>query len=673
NPVDWWPWCSEAFVEARRRDVPVLLSVGYSACHWCHVMERESFESAPIAKLMNESFVCIKVDREERPDIDSVYMNAVQVLTGQGGWPMTVFLTPEGAPFYGGTYFPPRDYPGRIGFPRLLEAIGSAWRDRRHEFVKQAERLVAVIEIGQEPATASQVDPSKTISDQAFRRLCEEFDEACGGFGQAPKFPQPGVLEFLLHFGTRTGAARALEMVTMTLQRMAVGGIYDHLGGGFHRYATDDNWRVPHFEKMLYDNAQLALLYVHAYQSCRNPRFKALAIECLDYLFREMRDPQGGFYCAQDADSQGVEGQYFVWTMPELQEILGQERAALFAERYGVAPRGNWEGANILYEARSLADLSAAHGLAEAALEAELASCKEKLKAVRDRRVPPQTDDKALAGWNGLAISALAQAGRSLEEPRFVEAALQCAKFLQEQMTWRDDGGHLRLRRSWRNGKASGSGYLEDYALLAAALIDLYAATFDETWLTCSRELIETTIACFWDEQGDGFFTTARDQEPLIQRPKDWTDNAVPGGNSVALRTLLKLSVYFDDGGYRDRAARMLRRVGERMPVYPQAFAGSLRALMLFLDTPLEVALIGLPPLPDSAALLRTITSSYMPDLILAGAAADNGSKLPLLRGKSAIAGKAAAYLCANYACMQPVTAPENLQELLSARAASRS
>jgi uncharacterized protein len=650
NPVDWYPWGEEAFARARSEDRPVLLSVGYSACHWCHVMEHESFESPQTAALMNEHFVCVKVDREERPDVDQIYMQAVQSMTGHGGWPMTVFLTPDGVPFYGGTYFPPTDRHGLPAFPRLLQAIVEAWQTRRAEVIQSGRSLVA--EIGQaERLRAAPGLLTTEVLSAAFQALSREFDDPDGGLGRAPKFPQPMTWEFVLRFWKRSGNARARAMVTTTLTRMARGGVYDQLGGGFHRYSVDGQWLVPHFEKMLYDQGQLARLYLHAWQAFGEAEYRRVCEETLDYLLREMADAHGGFYAAQDADSEGEEGKFFVWTADEIRAVLGAADAAAAIGYWGLDRGANFEGRNILY----------VPGEPD---PGPIASARAGLLAARGRRVPPARDTKVLAGWNGLACSALAEAGRALGRADYVLAAVRCAEFILGAM--QRDGW---LLRSWAGGQAKVKGYLEDYAMVAAALLDLYEATFDRRWLDESRRLIEEILRLFWDDAVEGFYDSSPGHDALVVRPRNLFDNAVPSGSSVALETLLRLAVFTGEARYESTAARALRRMAELLGRYPAGFGRFLSAVDFHLGPVVEVALIAPEADAGGGPLATEIFTRYLPNRAVAGARAGDAAAtagIPLLDNRATVGGVATAYVCRNFACQSPTTHPGELARQLA-------
>jgi uncharacterized protein len=641
NPVDWYEWGPEALERARREEKPILLSVGYAACHWCHVMERESFEDDETAAVMNEHFVSVKVDREERPDIDAIYMDAVQSMTGHGGWPMTVFLTPDGKPFFAGTYFPKEDRHGLPAFRRVLEAIAEAWRERRQEVITQGERVVQAIGRRLRPSS----EPiSEEVLREALRGLRREHDEEWGGFGPPPKFPQPMTIEFLLRCHLR-GYDDALAMATRTLDAMAAGGIRDHLAGGFHRYSTDGRWLVPHFEKMLYDNAQLALLYVHAWQVTGEARYRRVAEETLDYLLRDLRHPAGGFYSAQDADAEGEEGRSYVWSWDELVEVAGEEAARY----WGAAPEGNWDGTNVLWTG---------HGAGEP--PAGLEEARVRLLEVREKRVQPATDDKVLAAWNGLAIRAFAEAGRAFGEPRYVEAAEAAATFVLTRLR-RDDG---RLLRAWRDGRASGAGYCDDQALMAAACVSLYETTFDPRWLLEARSLADDLLRLFHDEDEGGFFQTGSDAESLVVRPKELFDNAVPSGNSAAAEVLQRLAHLTGDERYERAAVSALRLVRDVLGRAPTGFGVALGAADLYLSAAKEVAIAGRPDDPAARALIDAVWGRYLPNAVLAAADPDDAEAVAaalVLEGRTLVDGRPAAYVCERFVCQRPVTGPEEL------------
>jgi uncharacterized protein YyaL (SSP411 family) len=644
NPVDWYAWGEEAFARARAENKPILLSVGYSACHWCHVMERESFENPDTAALMNRHFVNVKVDREERPDVDHIYMQAVQSLTGHGGWPMTVFLTPEGTPFYGGTYFPPTDRHGLPGFPRLLTALAEAWTHRQGEVMQSGRQITE--SLGQTEKLRRAATPlTEEVLASAFQGVSSQFDEERGGLGGSPKFPQPMIWEFVLRFAQRSGNEYARRMVHTTLVRMARGGMYDQLGGGFARYSVDAQWLVPHFEKMLYDNAQLASLYLHGWLALGDPECRRICEETLDYVLREMTDPLGGFYSAQDADSEGHEGKFFVWSPDEIRAVLGADADAAMAY-WGVDRGPNFEGKSIFY-------------LPGEPDPERMAAARQKLYEARERRVHPGRDDKVLAAWNGLMCQALAEAGRALGRADYLAAAIRNAEFVLGSM--RRDG---RLLRTWKAGEARAGearlkGYLEDYAMVAASLVSLYEATFDRRWLDEARGLADEMLRLFWDEAIEGFYDTGADHERLIVRPRNLYDNAVPSGSSVAIETLLRLSELTGEAAYETRALTALRPMGDLMSRHPTAFGRFLCALDFHIGPRVQLALVAPRQIDEVSALAREAFGRYLPNLVAAGMVGGHPEAargIPLLEGRAPVDGKPTAYVCRNYACELPVT-----------------
>jgi len=665
NPVDWYPWSPEAFELARREDKPVLLSVGYSACHWCHVMERESFENDDIAALMNQLFVSIKVDREERPDVDQIYMQAVQSMTGRGGWPMTVFLTPDGVPFYGGTYFPPEDRHGMPAFPRLLRSIADAYHSRRGEVLEAGRQLVETM--GQSGRlTGSTSLLGRDVLTRAYLGIGGEFDERDGGLGQAPKFPQPMTWEAVLRVARRTGDARGLAMLRHTLTRMARGGIYDQLGGGFHRYSVDGQWLVPHFEKMLYDNAQLASLYLHGWLATGDPLYRRIAEETLDYVRREMTHPAGGFYSAQDADSEGVEGKFFVWSADEIRAVLGDPALARAALAYwGVDDGPNFEGHSILFVPREPEEVAGTLGMTVDELMTAIGRARALLHAAREPRVHPALDDKVLASWNGLMLAAFAEAASVLGRADYLAAAVRNAEFLGKQMV--RDG---RLLRSWKDGQARITGYLEDYSMVGAGLLSLYEATFDRRWLDESRRLAEEALRLFWSADLNAFFDTGHDQEALVVRPRNLFDNAVPSGTSVAIDWLLRLAVIVGEERYEAIALKALRPMADLMQRYPSGFGRYLSALDFHLGPVAEVALVWRPGEERAMGpLLDTVFGRYQPNRVVVGAAEGEAAAagLPLLAERATVGGRPTAYVCRHYVCQLPVTEPDALARQLDA------
>jgi len=662
NPVDWWPWSPEAFTRAKLLDRPVFLSIGYAACHWCHVMERESFEDPTTAAEMNARFIAIKVDREERPDLDQLYMGAVQAMTGGGGWPMSVFLTPDGRPFYGGTYFPAEPRHGLPSFRQVLDGVARAWRDDRAGIDAASGRLVAALTEATATSTATAL-PSAATLDRASAAIEAQFDATHGGWGSAPKFPQPMTIEFLLRRHLATGDVRPLAIARRSLDAMADGGIHDQIGGGFHRYATDATWLVPHFEKMLYDNAQLARVYAHAAALTGDPRYAAVARDTLGYLLRDLRTNDGAFAASHDADTEGEEGRTFVWTADEVTDVLGPD-APLFADAYGVTPGGNWEGRTILSRLRTDEDLAAAHGIASSAVESRLAEARSRLAERRAARAQPARDDKVLAAWNGLAIGALADAARLLHEPDYARAAETAAETVLGGLL--SDG---RLRRSWKDGRATADGVLEDYADLGEGLLALYEATWDERWFTTGRDLLETVLARFADPNG-GFYDTRDDAERLVTRPKDIQDNAVPSGNAMAATALLRLAALTGEGRYRTAAERAIATAGAYLDRYPTGFAQWLIALDFAHADVVEVAIVGDRGDPGTRSLRDVLDARYEPNRVSAGSADVAGSGIPLLEGRVTRDGRPTAYVCRGFTCRMPVTTAEELAAELADRAA---
>ncbi len=664
NPVDWYAWGSEAFERARAEDKPVLVSIGYSACHWCHVMEHESFEDEAVAAVQNEHFINIKVDMEERPDVDQIYMNFVQMTTGRGGWPMNVFLTPEKLPFFGGTYFPPAPRYGMPSWQQILVSISDAYRERRGELQESADRIIGELRKMSVVETAPG-SLSVEVLDAAFTSFTRTFDAVNGGFGGAPKFPAAMSLEFLLRYHHRTGNDMALSIVTHTLDKMARGGIYDQLGGGFHRYAVDAIWLVPHFEKMLYDNAQLIRVYLHAYQVLRAANegvqlpataggtnraefYKRIAVETLEYIRREMLDESGGFYSTQDADSEGVEGKFFVWTPAEIVEILGDEDGREFCKYVDVTAGGNFEGDNILNITNPVAtpgsDL--------------IQRCRKKLFDEREKRIKPFRDEKVLTAWNGLMLAAFADAAGVLGNDEYLEIAKTNAAFIQREL--QRDG---RLWRTWKDGKAKLNGYIEDYANVADGLIVLFQVSGDVDYLTEARRLADLIITEFWDEENGGFFFTSNDHEELVVRNKDFYDNATPSGNSVAADVLLKLAKLTGDDKYERFAVTVLRLAASQIRRHPQGFGRALSALEFQLSATKEIVVIG----DKGNEFERAVLESYLPNSVVVNSddPASDAEQVPLLTGRTMRDGKASAYVCENFVCQRAVTTVEDLRAQL--------
>jgi len=657
NPVDWYPWGETALSRARAENKPILLSIGYSACHWCHVMEHESFENEDIARLMNENFVNIKVDREERPDLDQIYMNAVQMMTGQGGWPMTMFLTPEGVPFYGGTYFPPNDRYNMPGFPRILASVAEAFQSQPDQVASTATamlgelRRVGLADQSREVLTAD-------VLDGALRRISANYDRTNGGFGGAPKFPPAMNLEFLLHSHHRTGSTEALEMVEHTARKMSLGGMYDQLGGGFHRYSVDAKWLVPHFEKMLYDNALLSRFYLHLFQATKDPAARRIAEETLDYVVREMTDAAGGFYSSQDADSEGEEGKFFVWSRREVLEILGDREGELFCRYFDVTEGGNFEGENILHVTSTIADVAAKNKLSGEELQAIINSGRQKLFALREQRIKPGRDEKVLTAWNGLMLSSFAEASAILDRSDYRRVAEANGRFLLSHL--QNDG---LLLRTYKDGEARLNAYLEDYACLIDGLISLYEATGELTWLESAIALADKMIEQFWDDSEGGFFFTGKSHEKLIVRSKEFLDNATPSGNSIATMCLLRLGLLTAKDDYRRRATAVLRLIADQIRRYPSAFGFALSALDFFLGTPLEVVIVGSPG-PRLDELLRTVWVTYMPNRVIATCQKDHqtaSTVVPLFVGRDTLSTEPTAFVCQASACQQPVNFPADL------------
>ncbi|HEX5827339.1 MAG TPA: thioredoxin domain-containing protein [Candidatus Limnocylindrales bacterium] len=671
NPVDWFPWGTEALARAREQDRPLFLSIGYAACHWCHVMERESFEDEATAAYLNDHFVAVKVDREERPDLDQLYMGAVQAMTGQGGWPMSVFLAPDGRPFYGGTYFPDTPRHGMPSFRQVLEGVVAAWETKREELLAASTRLVDALVQQQGGGPGDAGLPPAEVLALAARGIDQQFDEANGGWGRAPKFPQPMTIEALLRRSVAGDDERALAIARRALAAMAAGGVRDQLGGGFHRYATDARWLVPHFEQMLYDNAQLARVYVHAWTRTGAAGYREVATGVLDYCIRELRTADGGFAASQDADTDGEEGATFTWDAAEVREVLGAagHDAGLFAAAYGVADGGNWEGRTILSRVRGDGELGERFGMAPDAVARALAASRAALLVRRAARAQPARDDKVLAAWNGLAVAAFAEAARALsatgdEEDaelarRYRDAAADAADAVLRGLRTPDG----RLRRSWKDGRATADGVLEDHADLADGLLALYEATGDERWFTEAVSLAEIMLARFADPAG-GFFDTADDGEPLVVRPKDLQDNATPSGNAMATTVLLRLAALTGDGRYRAAAERALATVGPFLARYPTGFAQWLCALELAHAGITEVALVG-PAGPERDQLRRVADGRYAPFQALAVTDDPAGTAVPLLRDRFALNGRVTAFVCRDFACRQPVHEPEALEALL--------
>ncbi|HEX9127729.1 MAG TPA: thioredoxin domain-containing protein, partial [Gemmatimonadaceae bacterium] len=644
---------------------PILLSIGYAACHWCHVMAHESFEDDETARLMNESFVNIKVDREERPDIDGIYMQAVQAMTGQGGWPMTMFLMPDGSPFYGGTYFPPDDRHGLPSFRKILRSVSDAYADRREGVTQSAEQLRQIYE-GNLTQTRSSDKLTREMLEGVSRSLEQRYDAKNGGFGTAPKFPATMVLDFLLRHWKRTGTSEALEIVANSFRKMARGGIYDQIGGGFARYSVDASWLVPHFEKMLYDNALLTRLGAHLWQATKDEEIRRVTIDMVEWVDREMTSPEGGFYSSLDADSEGHEGKFYVWSEDELDSLLGADSPA-FKTYYGVTRGGNFEGKNILFVPEDHAAAATRAGMDEETLDAILARARRILYDARARRVWPARDEKILASWNGLMLRGVATAARILDQSDFAKLAVRNADFLAREMVRKG-----RVMRSHKEGVTRISGFLEDHAAVALGFLAVYELTFDERWVDRSREIADAMIEWFWDEGVGAFFDTARDAERLITRPRDVTDNATPSGTSLAIELLLYLGDLRQDSEYRRRAVFSLKALAEPMLRFPTAFGHLLGCADMEVYGAIEVALVGETSDPQFKALERTLAERYVPSLVLTGGAPRSRSSIKLLAHRPLLDGKPTAYVCRSYTCDRPVTDPDSLSDQLESAAKAR-
>ena len=693
NPVDWYPWGADAVAKARREQKPIFLSIGYSTCHWCHVMERESFERPEIAELLNRWFVSIKVDREEHPDLDQVYMHAVTALTGQGGWPLTVFLTPELKPFFGGTYFPPERRGTMTGMKELLPAVAEAWRARREELRASADELTAALGRLLNRDVAPGIF-SEQLLHAAFNQAAGAFDPAHGGFGDAPKFPRPHELTFLFRYWARTGAAQSLEMATATLDHIARGGIHDHLGGGFHRYSTDSQWLIPHFEKMLYDQALLARAYLEAYQITRRPEYAEAARGIFAYVLRDLADARGGFYSAEDADSEGEEGKFYAWTQADVLRVLGEEEGGLFARFYGVTLEGNFSaegsaeggsvsgggsssasggehGASVLHIDQPLDAFAALNGLAPDALRRRLAASRERLFAERAARTRPHRDDKILTSWNGLMIASLASGGAALDEPRYLEAARRAADFILGPLV--RDG--ILLRRE-RRGDARYPGTLEDYAFFADGLLALYEATFEPRWLAEAKRWTDAMVRRFWDEERSGFFFRGKDEEPLIVRAKELYDGATPSGSSVAVLVLLRLGRLTVDERLETLGRRALEAAAPLLTQTPFAYPAMFAAVDVALGPTQEIVIAGDPGSPDTAAMLRAVHERFLPRAVAVlhpqgpeRAAVE--ALIPYVKAQESLGARATAYVCEHFVCTLPTHDLTQLIELLQASGAS--
>ena len=701
NPVDWYSWGEEAFAKARQENKPIFLSVGYSTCHWCHVMAHESFESEEVAAIMNREFVNIKVDREERPDVDRVYMTFVQATTGGGGWPMSVWLTPDLKPFVGGTYFPPEDRYSQPGFKKVLERVASAWKENHDKIVEQGGQIVAALRESQSVGTG-EGKIEAAILEAAYKQLDRSYDPKEGGFGNAPKFPRPVTVNFLTRFYARDPKSdadkQALEMVLFTLRKMAAGGMHDHIGGGFHRYSVDRYWHVPHFEKMLYDQAQLAVAYLDAFQITQDRQYEAVARDILDYVGRDMTSKEGGFFSAEDADSPIVaagglsavasakaddpghgktaEGAFYVWTKKEIDAALG-DAAEIFDFHYGVQPHGNapegsdphdeFRGKNILIERHTIAETAQRFKKSEDEIATLLVRCREKLFSIREKRPRPHLDDKIIAAWNGLMISAYARAAQVLDDPRYLEIATRAAKFLRANLY--EEKSKL-LYRNYRGGRSDIEGFADDYAFVIQGLLDLYEASFDVDWLKFAVELQETQDRLFFDEKNGGYFSTSGKDQSVFLRMKDDNDGAEPAASSVAVLNLLRLAQFRDDKTMAERARKTIDAFATTLSHFPSAMPQILVALDYSLSKPRQIVIAGKKDAPETHALFKAVHTHFLPKATLLLADGSDGQKFlgeknEAIRAMSLVDGKPAAYVCENFTCKAPVTEPKQLAKLL--------
>jgi uncharacterized protein YyaL (SSP411 family) len=659
NPVDWFGWNDEAFEKAKAEDKPVLVSIGYSACHWCHVMEHESFEDEATARMMNEKFVNIKVDLEERPDVDQIYMTFVQMTSGHGGYPLNVFLTPDKKPFFGGTYFPPVNRYNMPSFQRILASVSEAYRERKDEVVHSANEILGEIQKMSSVETTAE-NLSLDLLDFSYRSFVKNFDSVNGGFGGAPKFPPPMSLEFLLRYFYRTKDKKALEMVEKTCRKMANGGIYDQLGGGFHRYTVDAIWLVPHFEKMLYDNAQLARIYLHLFQITKDEFYKRIAVETLEYVKREMLDPQGGFYTAQDADSEGVEGKFFVWTPEEVSTVLGAEDAHIFNFYFDVTEHGNFEEKNILNVRNSLENSAEQLQISEEKLKEILERGRKLLFEEREKRIKPFRDEKVLTAWNGLMLATFSEASAILDSSEYLEIAKRNADFILENLQ-KDD----YLLRTFKDGQAKLNAYLEDYANFADGLVELFQVSGDVRYLKEAKRIADLMISEFWDAEDGGFFFTGNNHEELLVRSKDFYDNAAPSGNSAAADVLLKLARLTGDEKYERFATTILRLVAAQIKRYPQAFGRVLSTTEFYLNRTKEIVIIG----EKGNGLEREVWQEFLPDkiVVLSDKIDKDVDIIPLLQDKNMIDARPTAFVCENFTCQKPATNVEDLRTQLTA------
>lgn len=663
NPVDWYPWGPEAFSRAVAEDKPIFLSIGYSTCHWCHVMERESFEDKEVAQVLNRNFIAIKVDREERPDVDHIYMSVCQALTGQGGWPLTIFMTPDRIPFYAGTYFPKLDMMRMPGLMTVLDNVTEAWRKNRSGIVESGKRIIETMK-ADENVEAERLSESE--NEEAYLQLKNSFDNVFGGFGNAPKFPSPHNLYFLLRYWHKTGKENALQMVEKSLDAMYRGGMYDHIGFGFSRYSTDRKWLVPHFEKMLYDNALLAIAYLEAYQATRKKKYARIAREIFTYILRDMTSPEGGFYSAEDADSEGVEGKFYVWEKHEIENILDKEAAKMYCNEYHITENGNFEGKNIPNligaDVQDIFDEVDENGEVGSFLN----NCREKLFNYREKRVHPYKDDKILTAWNGLMIAALAIGGRVLGDANYITAAEKSVEFIYKHLVSKKDG---RLLARYRDGDAALPAYADDYAFLTWGLIELYESTYKPEYLQNAIKTNSEMIKLFWDNSAGGFFIYGSDSEQLIMRPKDIYDGAIPSGNSVAALNLLRLARLTGDASLEEKAGMLLKAFSKSIKTYPRAYPFSLIALMYSLSQSQEVVIVTEKDNKEAGGMLELVNQSFRPFTSVIYLNQDNAGALkeviPFINTYSSVNGQATAYVCRNQSCQAPVTDIEALKALL--------
>ena len=664
NPVDWYPWSKEAFEAAKKQDKPIFLSIGYSTCHWCHVMAHESFENEEIAKIMNQYFISIKVDREQRPDVDSVYMKAVQAMTGSGGWPLSAFLTPDGKPFYCGTYFPPEDRFGRPGFKQLLLTIADAWEKNRPSLLRSADNLTNILA---KTDTGLKQELSEDMIKNAADRFSRIFDPKYGGFGTAPKFPQASILSMLIGYSKRSGDEKILSKVTVTLDGMAKGGIYDHLGGGFHRYSTDAKWLVPHFEKMLYDQALISKSYLQAYQVTGNTEYKRIVKEIFEYLLRDMTDSKGGFYSAEDADSEGEEGVFYVWDPDEIEKLLSKEQAKIFKKYYGVTKRGNFEhGKSILHVTKSIKEFAKEFNTDAQQVSKLLSQGRQKLFEARSKRVRPGRDEKIITAWNGLMISSLSYGGAVMGEEKYIRAAERAAEFVLNKLLVNG-----RLMRFYGNGKAIDKAVLNDYAFLITGLLDLYEATFDAKWLSKAKELSDQMIDLFGDENKGAFFLAGKDAERLILRNKPDYDGALPAGNSAAALSLLRLGQMTMETKYTKAGEGILREFSGRLKQIPSSLTHMLTALDFWLGPRQEIVIAGKFESKETKQMLRLIYDKFLPNtVVLLHEEGKSGQEIesivPFIKGQNMIDDRATAYVCENFVCNRPVNKLKDFERILA-------